>query len=306
MDRLQIDPAGAQGQRLDSYVASGEWGLSRSLVQKLCDEGRVLVDGKPAKKNHRLTGREQIEIELPAPEPAQALPQEIALDVVFEDEDLIAVNKPRGMVVHPAPGHADGTVVNALLAHCRGSLSGIGGVLRPGIVHRIDKDTSGLMIAAKNDFAHLALARQLKDHSMYRIYEAIVLGSVREDEGIIDRPIARSPKNRKKMAVVEGGRRAVTHYRVLGRCPGYTQVRCRLETGRTHQIRVHLSAIGHPVAGDPLYGGGQDKSGLDGQCLHAAQLIFVHPRTGEEVRLECPLPRYFTEFMDKIGMKDEV
>ena len=232
----------------------------------------------------------------------ELLPQDIPLEVVYEDEDVIVVNKPVGMVVHPAPGHPDGTLVNALLFHCGQSLSGINGQLRPGIVHRIDRDTSGLLIAAKNDGAHLALAQQLQDHSLYREYEAVVLGNLREDQGTISLPIARHPTDRKKMAVNHSsGRPAVTHWTVLARYPGYTHVQCRLETGRTHQIRVHLASIGHPLLGDVVYGSKKPVPGLAGQCLHARRLRFTHPSTGQLVELECPLPGWFQDVLDRLS-----
>ena len=237
----------------------------------------------------------------PDPEPIDLVPQDIPLDVVYEDGDVIVVNKPVGLVVHPAPGHPDGTLVNALLYHCGTSLSGINGELRPGIVHRIDRDTSGLIIAAKNDRAHLALAAQLQDHSLARTYEAVAVGSLREDSGTVDAPIGRHPVDRKKMAVDrKNGREAITHWTVLARYPGYTHVECRLETGRTHQIRVHLASIGHPLLGDTVYGAKKPVPGLAGQCLHARRLRFVHPATGEPVELECPLPEWFQEVLRKI------
>ena len=229
------------------------------------------------------------------------MPQDIPLDVVYEDGDVIVVNKPAGLVVHPAPGHPDGTLVNALLYHCGSSLSGIGGALRPGIVHRIDRDTSGLIIAAKNDFAHQALAAQLQDHSLARTYEAVAAGGFREDRGTVDAPIGRCVSDRKKMAVTDrGGRPAVTHWETLERFSGYTHIRCRLETGRTHQIRVHMAYIGHPILGDTVYGAKKPVSGLTGQCLHAAGLRFVHPRTGEAVELQCPLDAEFQNILEKL------
>ena len=230
-----------------------------------------------------------------------ALPQNIPLDVVYEDGDVIVVNKPKGLVVHPAPGHPDGTLVNALLFHCGGSLSGVGGTLRPGIVHRIDRDTSGLIIAAKNDFAHQALAAQLQDHSLARTYECIAVGGFREDAGTVDAPIGRHPAERKKMAVVPGGRPAVTHWEVLERFSGHTHLRCRLETGRTHQIRVHLAYLGRPILGDTVYGAKKAVPGLQGQCLHAVGLRFRHPRTGEAVELSCPLPEEFRAVLARLA-----
>ena len=283
------------GQRADQFLAAALDGLTRSAAQKLLEEGRVICQGKALKKNDRLKEGVPLTVVIPDPTPVEIVPQNIPLDVVYEDEDVIVVNKPVGMVVHPAPGHPDGTLVNALLYHCGRSLSGINGEIRPGIVHRIDRDTSGLLIAAKNDGAHLALARQLQDHSLYRAYEAVVLGGFREDEGSISLPIARHPTDRKKMAVNHlNGRPAVTHWKVLTRYAGYTHLACRLETGRTHQIRVHMAALGHPVLGDPVYGGVRKGfPELAGQCLHARRLTFRHPRTGERITLSCPLPDYF-------------
>ncbi|MDO4515726.1 MAG: RluA family pseudouridine synthase [Bacillota bacterium] len=284
------------GQRADQFLSQSLTNLTRSAAQKLLEGGHVLRAGKALKKNDRLNPGDQVSVLIPDPTEVEILPQDIPLDVVYEDGDVIVVNKPVGMVVHPAPGHPDGTLVNALLHHCGDSLSGINGELRPGIVHRIDRDTSGLIIAAKNDSAHLALAEQLQDHSLYREYEAVIVGGLKEDQGTIDLPIARHPTDRKKMAINHySGRHAVTHWTVLRRYPGYTHVQCRLETGRTHQIRVHLAAQGHPVLGDPVYGG--QRKGfpeLAGQCLHARRLSFVHPRTGERMTLEAPLPDYFT------------
>ena len=284
------------GQRADLFLAKVLPDLTRSAAQKLLEEGRVYREDKPLKKNQRLDIGDQITVVIPDPAPLEAVPQDIPLDVVFEAEDVIVVNKPVGLVVHPAPGHPDGTLVNALLHHCGGSLSGINGVIRPGIVHRIDRDTSGLLIAAKNDGAHLALADQLKDHSLYREYEAVAVGGFKEDAGTVDLPIARHQTDRKRMAVNHmTGKRAVTHWTVLERFSGYTHLQCRLETGRTHQIRVHLAHLGHPVLGDPVYGGVRKGfPELAGQCLHARRLSFLHPRTGERITVESPLPDYFT------------
>ncbi len=293
----------AAGERLDSFLAARLPGLTRSAAARLIETGQVLVDGKPARKSAKLAGGETVEVTLPDPEPADALPQDIPLDVVYEDDDVIVVNKPSGLVVHPAPGHPDGTLVNALLHHCGGSLSGVGGELRPGIVHRIDRDTSGLIIAAKNDAAHQALAAQLADHTLARTYEAVVVGALREDGGTVDAPIGRCPSDRKKMAVVPNGKRAVTHWEVLERFPGLTHVRCRLETGRTHQIRVHMAHLGHPIYGDTVYGGKKPVPGLAGQCLHAVGLRFVHPRTGETVELSCPLSGEFQALLEKLRRK---
>ena len=293
----------AAGERLDSFLTARLPGLTRSAAARLIETGQVLVDGKPARKSARLAGGETVEVTLPDPEPADALPQDIPLDVVYEDDDVIVVNKPSGLVVHPAPGHPDGTLVNALLHHCGGSLSGGGGELRPGIVHRIDRDTSGLIIAAKNDAAHQALAAQLADHTLARTYEAVAAGSFREDAGTVDAPIGRCLSDRTQMAVVPNGKRAVTHWEVLERFPGYTYVRCRLETGRTHQIRVHMAHLGHPIYGDTVYGGKKPVPGLTGQCLHAVGLRFVHPRTGETVELSCPLSGEFQALLEKLRRK---
>ena len=288
------------GKRLDAFLAQALPELTRSAAQRLIAEGLVTVDGKAPAKSLKLSGGETVAGTVPEPEGAQALPGDIPLDGVYEDDDVIVVNKPVGMVVHPAPGHSGGTLVNALLHHCGDSLSGIGGELRPGIVHRIDRDTSGLIIAAKNDFAHQALSAQLQDHSLCRTYEAVVIGNLREDSGTVNAPIDRNPKDRKKMAVVPGGRPAVTHWQVLERFPGYTYVRCRLETGRTHQIRVHMAYIGHPLYGDTVYGAKKAAPGMTGQCLHAVGLTFRHPRTGETVELSCPLNEEFTAFLRKL------
>ena len=298
MPRLTLR-ADRSGERADQLLARQIEGLTRSAAQRLLEQGRVSCRGAVLKKNGRPEAGDELTVELPEPEPADVLPQDIPLDVVYEDADVIVVNKPVGLVVHPAPGHPDGTLVNALLYHCGDSLSGINGEKRPGIVHRIDRDTSGLIIVAKNDAAHLALAAQLEDHTLARVYECVVQGNLREDEGTIDAPIGRSPKDRKKMAVVAGGRRAVTHYRVLGRYSGCTHAQCRLETGRTHQIRVHMAYTGHPLLGDTVYGGRAVK-GLAGQCLHARRLTFVHPRTGVPITVECPLPDWFTAVLNKL------
>ena len=290
----------SKNQRLDAFLASSLDGLTRSQATRLIESGEVAVNGRAVSKSYKLAGGEDIAVTLPEPEPVEAVPQDIPLDVVYEDADVIVVNKPSGMVVHPAPGHPDGTLVNALLYHCAGTLSGIGGALRPGIVHRIDRDTSGLIIAAKNDAAHQYLSTQLADHTLARTYECIVVGKLREDRGTVDAPIARHPTDRKRMAVVAGGREAVTHWEVIARYPGYTHVRCRLETGRTHQIRVHMAYIGHPILGDTVYGAKKEVPGLTGQCLHAVGLRFLHPRTHEVVELSCPLPDEFTRMLQKI------
>ena len=292
------------GVRLDAFL-SADGALTRSQAARLIAEGRVRVNGKPAAKSARLSGGETVTVDVPQLRETALPPQDIPLDVVYEDDDVIVVNKPTGLVVHPAPGHPDGTLVNALLHHCGDSLSGIGGEKRPGIVHRIDRDTSGLIIAAKNDAAHLALSAQLKDHSLSRTYECLVTGNMKQDSGTVDAPIGRSSADRKKMAVVPTGRRAVTHWEVVARYPGVTHLRCRLETGRTHQIRVHMAHIGHPILGDTVYGAKKPVPGLTGQCLHAAGLRFVHPRTGEPVELHCPLPPEFTAMLQKLQSKSQ-
>ena len=289
------------GARIDSFLAAQLDGMTRSAAQKLLQSGAVLVNGKAVAKNYKLTGCETLSVTLPEAEEADLVPQNIPLDVVFEDEDVIVVNKPSGMVVHPAPGHSDGTLVNALLYHCAGSLSGVGGEKRPGIVHRIDRDTSGLIIAAKNDAAHLFLSAQLADHTLARTYEAICVGNFREDSGTVDAPIGRHSADRKKMAVTDrGSRSALTHWEVLERFQGFTHVRCKLETGRTHQIRVHMAYIGHPILGDTVYGAKKPVPGLTGQCLHAVGLQFIHPRTHALVSLSCPLPEEFTAMLQKL------
>ncbi len=302
MTPISLTAAGEDaGARLDAFLAQRLPALTRSAAVRLIEAGAVLVDGRTAAKSCRLAGGEAVSVALPDPEPIEALPQDIPLDVVYEDGDVIVVNKPAGLVVHPAPGHPDGTLVNALLHHCGGSLSGVGGALRPGIVHRIDRDTSGLIIAAKNDAAHQALSAQLQDHTLARTYEAVVTGNLREDRGTVDAPIGRHHTDRKRMAVTDrGGKRAVTHWEVIERFPGLTYVRCLLETGRTHQIRVHMAHMGHPVYGDTVYGAKKPVPGLTGQCLHAAGLRFVHPRTGETVEVTCPLNEEFQVLLRKL------
>lgn len=286
------------GERIDALLARLVPELTRSAAQRLLEEGLVTLGGVPVKKNRRTEPGEVYAALLPEPELPEPEPQDIPLDIVYEDADVVVVNKPRGMVVHPAPGHPDGTLVNALLWHCGESLSGVGGERRPGIVHRIDKDTSGLIIAAKNDFAHLALSAQLADRSLSRVYEAVARGEFREEAGTVDAPIGRHPTERKRMAVTErGSRPAVTHWEVIARYRGWTHIRCRLETGRTHQIRVHMAYIGHPLLGDMVYGAKKPERGLEGQCLHARELKFLHPRTGEEIHLSTELPEYFQQVL---------
>ena len=292
------------GERIDALLARTLPSLSRSQVQKLLEQGMVTLNGRELKKNFRCSAEESYEVLLPEPADLPLIPQNIPLDVVYEDEDLIVVNKARGLVVHPAPGHPDGTLVNALLWHCGDSLSGIGGQRRPGIVHRIDKDTSGLLIVAKNDFAHQALSVQLSDHSLCREYEALVRGNFKQANGTVDKPIGRHPVDRKRMAVTDkNSKPAVTHWQLLASYRGYSHILCRLETGRTHQIRVHMASIGHPLLGDFTYGAPSPEKGLEGQCLHARRLRFVHPRTGELVLLETALPAYFTDVLARLGPK---
>ncbi len=300
MEEIKII-AEESGERIDALLAQNVPELSRSAAQRLLDDGAVSVGGKAVRKNYKCLAGDEIVLLLPEVEDTELLPEDIPLDVVFEDEDVIVVNKPRGMVVHPAPGHPNGTLVNALLFHCGDSLSGIGGEKRPGIVHRIDKDTSGLIIAAKNDRAHLALSAQLADRSLSRIYEAVARGSFRDDSGTVNAPIGRHPTDRKRMAVTDkNSRSAVTHWEVIARYNGYTHIRCRLETGRTHQIRVHMASIGHPLLGDGVYGAKCPDKGLSGQCLHAGELKFIHPKSGEYIHLTAPLPDYFADILRRL------
>lgn len=286
--------AEAAGERVDVFLTRSCPELTRSAVQRLLEQGSVTCNGRPVKKNAKTEVGATYDLTIPEVRPVEIVPQDIPLDVVYEDSDVLVINKPKGLVVHPAAGHEDGTLVNALLHHCGDSLSGINGEKRPGIVHRIDMDTSGLLIVAKNDFAHQALAAQLQDHSLCRTYECIVRGGFSQDAGTVDAPIGRCPTDRKKMAVTEkNSRPAVTHWEVIARYGTYTHLRCRLETGRTHQIRVHMAYINHPIAGDPVYGSKKPELGLTSQCLHARALTFVHPRTGASMTLTCPLPAEF-------------
>ncbi len=295
--RLTVSPE-QEGLRVDVLVSDAVEELTRSGVQKLLSEEHVSIDGKPVGKSRKVKAGEVVEVDIPAPQAIVAEAQDIPLTIVYEDADLLVVDKPKGMVVHPAPGNPDGTLVNALLWHCGDSLSGINGELRPGIVHRIDKDTSGLLVVAKNDMAHAALQKQIQDHSFTREYRAVVHGNFREDSGTIDAPIGRNPKDRKKMAVTtQHSRNAVTHWEVLERFRDYTYIKCRLETGRTHQIRVHMAYQGHPVAGDPVYGPANTPKSLQGQCLHAGLIGFNHPRTGEYLEFSSELPESFTKFL---------
>ncbi len=301
MEQIQVI-AEESGERIDALLARALPDLTRAQAQRLLEEGRVTRQGTPVKKSYKTLAGDRFLVCRPEPEPLELAAEDIPLDIVYEDEDIVAVNKPRGMVVHPAPGHPDATLVNALLHHCGESLSGIGGVQRPGIVHRIDKDTSGLLLVAKNDFAHQALSLQLRDHSLSREYEAVACGRVKADFGTINTPIGRHPTERKRMTVTaRGGRSAVTHYEVLARYKGYTHLRCRLETGRTHQIRVHMASIGHPLLGDTVYGRKKPEKGLTGQCLHARTLRFVHPRTLEQMTLTTDLPDYFRAVLASLG-----
>ena len=289
------------GERLDAFLARSVEGLTRSAAQKLIEEGCVLRWGKPGKKNDKLNMGDEISVTIPEPKEVDIHPTEMALDIVYEDEDVVVINKPKGLVVHPAAGHQEDTLVNGLMYAMGDNLSGINGELRPGIVHRIDKDTSGLLAVAKNDHAHVWLASQLKDHSMYRVYDAIVCGTVREDSGTVDAPIGRHPSDRKKMCVIQrNSKEAVTHWEVVKRYRGYTHIRCRLETGRTHQIRVHMAHIGHPILGDTVYGHKKPELGQDSQCLHAGTLCFSHPKDGHPVMVFAPLPEYFTKVLEKL------
>jgi len=288
------------GERIDKFISLG-CDITRSAVSRLIAEGLVTVNGKTASKNYKCRENDTISVIVPDAKPLEAKAESIPLDIAYEDSDLLVVNKPKGMVVHPAAGNYEGTLVNALLYHCGSTLSGINGVIRPGIVHRIDKDTSGLLIVAKNDFAHLSLAQQIKEHSFHRAYEAVVYGNVKEESGTVNQPIGRHPKERKKMAVTDkNSKNAVTHYEVIKRYADFTHIRCVLETGRTHQIRVHMSYIGHPLAGDSVYGPKKVIKSLEGQCLHAREIGFVHPRSDEYIELKSPLPSYFTDFLNKI------
>jgi 23S rRNA pseudouridine1911/1915/1917 synthase len=289
------------GERIDKWLCENADGLTRSAIQRFCESGGVLANGKTVSKNYRLRGGEEILLRVPDAKPLDVLPQNIPVEILYEDDDLLVVNKPKGMVVHPAPGNWDGTLVNALLYHCAGRLSSINGVIRPGIVHRIDKDTSGLLIVAKNDFSHSMLAEQIKEHSFTRIYNAIVYGGFTELEGTVDAPIGRNPSDRKKMCVTEkNARKAVTHYSVREPFGAFTDLVLRLETGRTHQIRVHMAYKGHPVAGDPVYGPKKVITSLRGQCLHARTIGFVHPRTGAYLEFTSELPEYYLQFLNSI------
>ena len=286
-------------KRIDVFLAKNLESFSRSYIQDLIKKVKATIGGKSIKANYRLRNGDNVVLNIPKPEPLEILPENIPLDILYEDNDVILINKPKGMVVHPAAGHYSGTLVNALLYHCKDNLSGINGVLRPGIVHRIDMDTTGVIIACKNDKAHQNIAKQLAEHSIARRYVAIVNGNLKEDEGVVDAPIARAKNDRKKMAVDKDGKTAVTHYKVLERLKNYTYIECVLETGRTHQIRVHMSYINHPLLGDEIYSGKKESMKLQGQCLHAMVLGFIHPTTNEYMEFEAPIPEYFNEILKK-------
>lgn len=289
------------GERIDKYLSEQLEDMTRSHIQKLIKENMVRVNGMAVKSNFKLSASDQIEVEIPELKEPDILPENIPLDILYEDQDILVVNKPKGMVVHPAPGHYTGTLVNAIMYHCKDNLSGINGVLRPGIVHRIDMDTTGSLLICKNDRAHQALAEQLKEHSITRKYHAIVHGRLKEDEGTIDKPIGRHPIDRKKMSVhCTNGREAITHYRVLKRFQQFTYIECQLETGRTHQIRVHMSSIGHPILGDQIYGPAKCPYKLQGQTLHAKVLGITHPTTGKYMEFDAPLPDYFQALLEKM------
>ncbi len=297
--RLTAAPEDA-GKRLDAWLAANAPELTRSAVQQLAEQGAVLRNGVPAKKNEKLKAGDAVMVLVPEPQELEVLPQNLPLEIVYEDAELMVVNKPKGMVVHPAPGHPDGTLVNALLYHCAGRLSAINGVIRPGIVHRIDRDTSGLLIVAKTDRAHLGLAEQIAVHSFEREYEAVICGRLKEPEGTVHAPIGRDPRDRQRMCVTErNSKDAVTHYAEIAQFERHTHIRCRLETGRTHQIRVHMKYIGHPIYGDPVYG--KPEKGIEGQCLHARKIGFVHPVTGEWLSFDSPLPEYFEAVLRRVG-----
>lgn len=301
-DNIIYLTAQESAERIDALLARCVPSLTRSAAARLIESGMVSVRGQAVRKNYKCSAGDEVTVILPEASDCELKPQDIPIDIVYEDADLLVVNKQRGMVVHPAPGHPDGTLVNALMFRCGQALSGIGGEKRPGIVHRIDKDTSGLLIVAKNDFAHLALSSQLADRSLSRVYEAVVRGGMHDDSGTVDAPIGRHPTDRKKMAVTQkNSRNAVTHWEVISRYRGYTHIRCRLETGRTHQIRVHMAHIGHPLLGDAVYGAPSPDKGLSGQCLHARKLKFIHPRSGERVVISTELPEYFQSVLKKLG-----
>ena len=306
MDILNI-VAETGGERIDRFLSGNLGDLSRSYIQKLLKEGHIEADGKPVKANYKVSPGEEITVRLPEPENTEILPEDIPLDILYEDDDILVVNKPKGMVVHPSAGHSSHTLVNALMFHCKDRLSGINGVLRPGIVHRIDKDTTGSLLVCKNDHAHQVLAEQLKEHSITRRYHAVVHGNLKEDAGTVSAPIGRHPTDRKKMSTrAVHARSAVTHYRVLERFGDYTYIECELETGRTHQIRVHMASIGHPILGDAVYGPARCPFRLQGQTLHAKTLGILHPTTGEYMEFDAPLPEYFRKLLDTLRRKNKL
>ena len=296
--------ADVNNERLDSYISKSNLDLSRSMVQKLIKENRVFVNGKNEKESYKIKVNDNITIQIEEPKSSKLEAQDIHLDIIYEDNDIVVINKPKGMVVHPGNGNPDNTLVNAVLAHCKGSLSGIGGEIRPGIVHRIDKDTSGLIIVAKNDKSHINLSEQIKNHEVTKIYTALVKGNISEDEATIDMPIGRDKKDRKKMSVTRDGKEAVSHIKVVKRYGNYTLIRVKIDTGRTHQIRVHMAKIGHPVIGDEVYSSGKNEFGVKGQMLHSTILKFKHPISGKEIMLEAPLPQYFEDVLSKLDEKN--
>ena len=299
MEKVVVEE-NTQKKRIDSYIVDKNINLSRTAIKRLLDEGKILVNGKKQKPSYKPEVGDIITIEIPEPEEVELKPQDIPIDVIYEDKDIIVVNKPKGMVVHPANGNPDGTLVNAILAKCKDSLSGIGGEIRPGIVHRLDKDTSGLLIIAKNDQAHINMSKQIQDRKVIKKYIALVKGVIGENTATIDMPIARSTKDRKKMAVDPKGKEAITHYKVLQRYDKYTLLEIKIDTGRTHQIRVHMSYIGHPVVGDMQYSNGKNEFGIEGQMLHSRYLEFDHPITGKRLKLEAPLPEYFEQVLNEL------
>ena len=296
--------ADVNNERLDSYISKSNLDLSRSMVQKLIKENRVFVNGKNEKESYKIKVNDNITIQIEDPKSSKLEAQDIPLNIIYEDNDIIVINKPKGMVVHPGNGNPDNTLVNAVLAHCKGSLSGIGGEIRPGIVHRIDKDTSGLIIVAKNDKSHINLSEQIKNHEVTKIYTALVKGNISEDEATIDMPIGRDKKDRKKMSVTREGKEAVSHIKVVKRYGNYTLIRVKIDTGRTHQIRVHMAKIGHPVVGDEVYSSGKNEFGVKGQMLHSTILKFKHPISGKGIMLEAPLPQYFEDVLSKLDEKN--
>lgn len=296
--------ADVNNERLDSYISKSNLDLSRSMVQKLIKENRVFINGKNEKESYKIKVNDNITIQIEEPKSSKLEAQDIPLDIIYEDNDIIVINKPKGMVVHPGNGNPDNTLVNAVLAHCKGSLSGIGGEIRPGIVHRIDKDTSGLIIVAKNDKSHINLSEQIKNHEVTKIYTALVKGNISEDEATIDMPIGRDKKDRKKMSVTRDGKEAVSHIKVVKRYGNYTLIRVKIDTGRTHQIRVHMAKIGHPVVGDEVYSSGKNEFGVKGQMLHSTILKFKHPISGKEIMLEAPLPQYFEDVLSKLDKSE--